>query len=186
MYLWSSILESSMRIICHDIYKNGYVARKRLSIRLREWKDVRCFTDYPRGETVLTEDAIAPHRTPMWECSGCLLAGTCHYIAKYGIVYTSFPLFLLAHLSCQAGLLWNWEPALCRKSGGWRISLRDSMHPAVKEGQEKSQHSQPTNSSWDIRFKNHHHKQCGLLVSMLGQHGCNGTTSVAGCCFRQE
>lgn len=143
MHLWSSTLASSMRIICHDIHKHGYVAKTRLSMCLREWKDFKCFIDYPRGETVLTEDAIAPHQTSLWECSGHLLVGMCRYIAKYGIVDTSFLLFSFAHLPSQAGLPWNWEPALCRKSGGWTISLRDWMHPAAKEAQKKP--IQPTN-----------------------------------------
>lgn len=46
---------------------------------------------------VLTEDAVAPHQTPMWECSGHLLAGC--YIAKYGLVNASLLPFLRGDIS---------------------------------------------------------------------------------------
>lgn len=100
-YLGSSTLVSSMRMTCHDIHNHGYVARTRLSVCLREWKYVKCFVDYVRGETALTEDATAPYQTPTWECSVHLLAGIFHSVAKYGLVDAPFLLFSLANLPCQ-------------------------------------------------------------------------------------
>lgn len=159
-----------MRMICHDIHKQGYVALCWPVRCLREWQDVKCFTDYPRGEMVLTEDAVAPHQTPMWECSGHLLAGC--YIAKYGLVNASLlpflrgdispTFFLLAHLPCQGGLQWNWKPNSLQKEQ-WVENQSWRQHAYSSKGDaEKNQLSQPTNPSWKIK---------GLRTTSIGNRG---------------
>lgn len=149
---------------------------------------------------MLTEDAAAPHQTPMWECSGHLLAGMCHYIAEY----TSFLLFTVHLFTCStcftcftdftcSSFLPGWSTAELRASSLqkelWVENQSKRQHTSSsKQGAEKP--TQPTNHPpnqllmKDKTFKDHPHRQYKLLVSTLGQQ--NGNTSIAGCCFRQE